>query len=81
MEGYAEDVEDFGGVKLEELRNLEKLFVLKIYVYRLVECYDGENVKTDIVAQLIQTSHRAYASSMYLNLFGLHFSYINKLNM
>jgi hypothetical protein len=36
-------------VTLEELPELEKLFELNIYVYRLVECYDEDNDKTDIV--------------------------------
>ena len=66
---------------LEELPELEKLFQLNIYVYRLVECYDEEEDKTDIVAQLMQCSHRAYANSMYLNLYGSHFSYIKNLAM
>ena len=32
------DGEEFDGVTLEELPNLEKMFELNIYVYRLVEC-------------------------------------------
>ena len=50
-------------------------------MYRLVECYDEDNDKTDIVAQLIQRSHHAYANSMYLNLYGSHFSYVKNLAM
>ena len=72
--------EDFDGVTLEEHLDLEKLFELNIYVYRLVECHDEEN-KTGIVAQLIQRCHRTYTSSMYLNLYGSHFTYIKNLNM
>ena len=79
-EQYSDD-EEFDGVTLEELPELEKLFELNIYVYRLVECYDEENDKTDIVAQLVQRSHRTYANKMYLNLYGSHFSYITNLNM
>ena len=71
--------EDFDGITLEELPDLEKLFELNIYVYRLVECED--NGKTDIVAQLIERSHRTYTSSIYLNLYGSHFSYIKNLDM
>ena len=48
-EQYSED-DDFDGVTLEELPELEKLFQLNIYVYRLVECYDEEEDKTDIHA-------------------------------
>ena len=81
FERYPEDIENFDGVTLEELPDLEKLFELNIYVYRLVECEDEDTEKTEIVAQLIQRSHRTYANSMYLNLYGSHFSYINNLKM
>ena len=68
FERDADDVEDFDGVTLEELPDLEKLFELNIYVYRLVECEDEDTEKTEIVAQLIQRSHHTDANSMYLNL-------------
>ena len=68
FERYAGDSEDFDGVTLEELPELEKLFELNIYVHRLVECEDEDNNKTDIVAQLIQRSHRAYANSIYISI-------------
>ena len=55
--------------------------VVNIYVYRLVEVYDEDKHKTEIVAQLIQRSHRSYANTMYLNLYGSHFSYIKNLKM
>jgi hypothetical protein len=79
-EQYSED-DDFDGVALEELPELEKLFELNIYVCRFVECYYEVNDKTDIVAQLIQRSHRGYANSMYLKLYGSHFSYIKNVSM
>ena len=75
------DGEEFDGLTLEELPDLEIMFELNIYVYRLVECYDEDNDTTSVVAQLIQRSHRAYANSMYLNLYGSHFSYIKNLGM
>ncbi|CAB4018814.1 Zinc finger and SCAN domain-containing 22 [Paramuricea clavata] len=75
------DYDDFDGVTLEELPELEKLFELNIYVYRLTELHDEDEDKTSIVAQLIQRSHRRYANSMYLNLYGSHFSYIKNLAM
>ena len=80
FERYAEDDNDFDGVTLEELPDLEKLFELNIHVFRLVECEDKDTEKTEIVAQLIQRSHRTYGNSMYLNLYGSHFSYIKNLN-
>ena len=64
-----DDSDDFDGVTLEELPELEKLFQLNIYVYKLVECYDEEEDTTEIMAQLIQCSHRRYANSMYLKYF------------
>jgi hypothetical protein len=76
-----DDSDDFDGVTLEELPDLEKLFELNIYVYRLVEVYDEDKDKTEIVAELIQLSHRSYANTMYLNLYGSHFSYIKNLKM
>ncbi len=72
------DAEEFDGVTLEELSELEKLFELNIYVYRLTELHDEDDDMTSIVAQLI---HRRYANSMYLNLYGSHFSYIKNLAM
>jgi hypothetical protein len=79
-EQYSED-DDFDGVTLEELPELEKLFELNIYVYRLTELHDEDQDTTEVVAQLIQRSHRRYANSMYLNLYGSHFSYIKNLAM
>ncbi len=81
--GYEQysDAEEFDGVTLEELPELEKLFELNIYVYRLVELHDENEDKTEIVAQLTQRSHRTYDNSMYLNLYGSHFSYIKNLRM
>ena len=63
-----DDSDDFDGVTLEELPELEKLFELNIYVYRLTELHDEDQDTTEVVAQLIQRSHRSYAKSMYLNL-------------
>ncbi|CAB4045727.1 Hypothetical predicted protein, partial [Paramuricea clavata] len=79
-EQYSED-DGFDGVTLEELPELEKLFELNIYVYRLTELHDEDDDTTSIVAQLIQLSHRRYTNSMYLNLYGSHFSYIKNLAM
>ncbi|CAB4020669.1 Hypothetical predicted protein, partial [Paramuricea clavata] len=67
-EQYSED-DDFDGVTLEELPELEKLFELNIYVYCLTELHDEGEDKTSIVAQLIQRSHCRYTNSMYLNLY------------
>ena len=70
----------FDGVTLEEKR-AGKMFELNNHVYRLIECYERQDVMNDIVAQLIQRSHRAYANYMYLNLYGSNFSCIKNLTM
>ena len=64
--------DEFEGVSLDELSDIEKLFELNIYVYELTEILD-ENEEKKVVAQLVQRSHRRYANSMYLNLYGSHF--------
>ncbi|CAB4040471.1 Zinc finger and SCAN domain-containing 22 [Paramuricea clavata] len=79
-EQYSQD-DDFDGVTLEELQELERLFKLNIFVYRLTELHDEDDDTTSIVAQLIQRSHRSYANSMYVNIYGSHFSYIKNLAM
>ena len=48
FERYVEDGDDFDGVTLEKLPDLEKLFELNIYVYRLVECEDEDTEKIEL---------------------------------
>ena len=80
-ERYAKaSCDEFEGVSLEELSDMEKLFELNIYVYELTELLEEED-KKKVVAQLVQRSHRRYNSSMYLNLYGSHFSYIKNLSL
>ena len=74
-ERYVEVSNDkFEGVSLDELPELEKLFELNIFVYELVEIYDDETEERWVVAQLVQRSHQRYSNSMYVNLYGKHFS-------
>ena len=60
---------------------MEELFELNIFVYELVEIYDDETEEKSVVAQLIQRSHRRYSNSMYMNLYGKHFSYIKVISL
>ena len=81
-ERYVEVSNDkFEAVSLDELPELEKLFELNIFVYELIEIYDDETEERSVVAQLVQRSHRRYSNSMYVNLYGKHFSYIKDISL
>ena len=75
----------FHGVKLSEIDELEKLFEVNIQVYSLAptqthgEEQEGEETRPDIAATLLRRSHRHYESTLYLNLYENHFSYIKDL--
>ena len=75
----------FHGVKLSELDELEKLYEVNIQVYNLapIQTHGEEQEETkdkpDIAATLLRRSHRHYESTLYLNLYEKHFSYIKDL--
>ena len=75
----------FHGVKLSELDELEKLYEVNIQVYSLAptqshsEDEDNEENTPEIAATLLRRSHRHYSSTLYLNLYENHFSYIKDL--
>ena len=81
----------FCGVKLKELIDLEQLYEVNIFVYSLEPTKpDGEEGEEDIekeeedfapeiTAQLIHRSLCHYPSTLYLNLYQNHFSYIKDL--
>ena len=76
----------FCGVKLTELSDLENLFEVNLFVYCLEPTKpDGEEGEEDkgstpeIAAQLIHRSLRHYSSTLYLNLYQNHFSYIKDM--
>ena len=80
----------FNGVPLKDLPELEKLFEVNIVVYSLEPTRsEGEqgyetngvddNERPEIAAHLIQRSHHHYGSTLYLNLYKYHFSYIKSL--
>ena len=77
-------------MKLKELPDLEHLYEVNISVYSLEPTKpDGEegdednteeeNTTPDIAAQLIHRSLCHYPSTLYLNLYQNHFSYIKDL--
>ena len=72
----------FHGVKFIELDELEKLCEVNIQVYNLAptqthgEEQEETEDKPDIAAILVRRSHRHYESTLYLNLYEKHFSYI-----
>ena len=74
----------FHGVKLSELDELEKLFEINIQVHSLAptqkhgEEIEEEETRPDIAATLLRRSHRHYESTLYLNLYENHFSYIKR---
>lgn len=76
--------QEFYGVTLQDLSDLEKLFEVNIFVYSL-EPSDREdneeepNNEPEISARLVCRSHRHYESTLYLNIFQKHFSYIKDL--
>ena len=75
----------FHGVKISELDELEKLFEVNIQVYNLAptqthgEDEDNEENTPEIAATLFRCSHRHFSSTLYLNLYENHFSYIKDL--
>ena len=83
----------FSGVKLEDLPALERLFEVNICVYSLeptkTDGEDGADVSEDeknsptpeTAAQLINRSLCNHSSTLYLNLYQSHFSYIKDLNI
>ena len=72
----------FHGVKLNELDDLEKLSEVNIEVYNLAPTQthsEEEETRPDIAATLIRHLHHHYKSTLYLNLYEKHFSYIKDL--
>ena len=75
----------FHGVKMSELDDLEKLYEVNIQVYSLAPTHnhgkdeDSEENTPDFAAILLRRSHRHFSSTLYLNLYENHFSYIKDL--
>ena len=70
-----EDPSTFEGVQLHDLPDMEVKFELNIMVFQLRKKTDDQ-----VVAQIVQRSHRRYADTMYLNLYENHFSLITNLD-
>ena len=85
---FCPEKKKFFGVKLKELIDLEHLYEVNIFVYALEPTkQDGEeneddepnDTKPEIAAELIHRSLCHYPSTLYLNLYQRHFSYIKDL--
>ncbi|KAJ8043358.1 hypothetical protein HOLleu_10409 [Holothuria leucospilota] len=79
-------VDTFKGVSLNELETVEKIFECNIYVYELKPFHKvdkdeslGKTLPSDTVAELVRRSPSRYASTMYLNIFEGHFSFIKDM--
>ena len=77
-----------GGVTLDDLSTVEKVFEVNVRVYSLVRAeVDGDDEHDDdeqaqpvrIQAELVRRSHRKFPQTLNLNLHGSHFSYVKDL--
>ncbi|KAI8503728.1 hypothetical protein Bbelb_186990 [Branchiostoma belcheri] len=66
----------FKGVSLKHLNDMEALFDVDIYVYALQPNDDEDAAADDFFAELIRRPLSTHDNTMYLNLCGVHFSYI-----
>ena len=69
-------VNDFVGVTLDELDEVETTFKTNVVVYKLEEIGDGKTT-----SELVRRSTDQYPDTMYVNIFETHFSYIKDINM
>ena len=70
-----EDPGTFEGIQLKDLPDMEVKFEVNIMVFELKKKEDGQ-----VVAHIVQRSHRRYADTLYLNLYENHFSLITNLD-
>ena len=80
-EAYDQDgvpMEEFAGVKMDDLYRVETTFQTNVCVYSLVK-RDGEDGKT--IAELVRRSVCKYPDTLYLNLHETHFSFIQDVRM
>ncbi|KAJ8048248.1 hypothetical protein HOLleu_00491 [Holothuria leucospilota] len=86
--GGRDGISTFKGISLNELGVIEKIFGCNIYVYELKpsnkepteEAGNKPTLPSETVAELVRRSPCRYASTMYLNIFEGHFSYIKDMN-
>ena len=69
-------VNDFVGVTLDELDEVETTSKTNVVVYKLEEIGDGKTT-----SELVRRSTDQYPDTMYVNIFETHFSYIKDINM
>ena len=70
-----EEVNNYEGIQLQDLPEMEKKLQLNINVFELKMQEDGQ-----VVAKLIQRSFHHYSETMNLNLYETHFSLISSLD-
>ena len=77
--------QNVNGVTLDDLGEAERIFEMNIQVYSLIPretVESGEEEEAEqlpggqVRAELIRRSHRRFPTTLYLNLYGNHFSYI-----
>ena len=69
-------VNDFVGVTLDELDEVETTFKTNVVGYKLEEIGDGKTT-----AELVRRSTDKYPDTMYINLYETHYSYIHDIGM
>ncbi|KAJ8017821.1 Krueppel-related zinc finger protein 1 [Holothuria leucospilota] len=91
---YSVKPKHFAGVPLSKLHDVETLFKLNIVVYEMVQISEESDkskqvekssnhpkLSSELTVRLIRRSLERYDDTMYLNLCGDHFSYIQDINM
>ncbi|XP_072031519.1 uncharacterized protein [Amphiura filiformis] len=83
--------QDFKGIKIDQLHEVEDVFGVNIMVYELVDLGEDvidehnteepeKNMNGMVVARLVQRSLEKHSSTMYINLHNEHFSYISNID-
>ncbi|XP_072017427.1 uncharacterized protein [Amphiura filiformis] len=83
--------QDFKGIKVDQLHEVEDVFGVNIMVYELVDLgadvIDDHNTEETeknmngmVVARLVRRSLEKHSSTMYINLHNEHFSYISNID-
>ena len=74
-------MEEFAGVKMDNLYRVETTFQTNVCVYRLVKPDGGDGEDGETTAELVRRSVCKYPDTLYLNLHETHFSFIQDVRM